>query len=522
MAYTPPERRVTINPGQKIVGKSGEKLVIVIRSPRCILDGHSHIENGACAPLPLIWNRPWVPDVERAALNVMMKMAMPAVGNLQVKSTAEIGAQAAQELDLAFGPQSVIGSSDFYRNCDLFSFTVIQTMDMEYAWIGGFDGRTIYVYDDPYGKWYYYKRENPYELKDEWKKLVPGENQKTFSDWKKQIQETTDAITNNPLRLFAMYHYDPRRWNFPKNHVFDEDLIKGPWNYPFNEIIGIGEKGLFIGFKLYPPLGYKPLDSRLPYLHDKSLDGDCFYAYCEREGIPILAHCSPGGMSTHEMELYMQYDGKSSTPATDDAMPKETAKRLLSPEGYFWTNYVHPKNWREVLVRFPKLKLCLAHFGGDEWKRGIDSDWITEIIDLTREYDNVYTDFSCWDIDNAKEAFADILSGKQYAHLKKKVLFGTDWYMTLLVLNGKSYRKFCEEFWEFFQEIPNGMDLWERFTFVNPFKFYGIFDKTTGGKDKLECLRSALAKMKCNKKSLNDNYKSIRRVQQYYERIKDK
>lgn len=516
------EKTVIINPGQKILGKTGEKLVIIVRSPRCIVDGHSHIENGACAPLPLIWDKvPLKPHLERKTLDALAKVVKRSAGKLQVKSTAEIGNQAAQELDLAFGLKSAIGSSDFYKNCDVFSLTVIQMMDMEYAWLGGFDGLTIYFEDEDI--WYFYERKNARDPKEKWKKvLLPGENQKTFSKWESQLAATIEALKNSPLRLFGMYHYDPRRWNNSKSFPLPANFKKGPWNYPFDEIISATGRGLFIGFKMYPPLGYMPLDPRLPFLHDSLKDGDSFFARCEREGIPILAHCSPGGMSTHELELFMQYDGKSSNPATDEAMPKETAKRLLTPEGYFWTKYVHPKAWREVLVHFPKLKLCLAHFGGDEWKQGLDSDWITEIIDLTKEYDNLYTDFSCWDIDNAKETFADILSQKQYAHLRKKILFGTDWYMTLLALGGKSYKKFCEEFWEFFKEIPDGMDLWERFTFVNPFTFYGLFDKPAGEQDKLEYLRSALAKMKCNKKSLNDNYQSIRRVQKYYEQIKDK
>ena len=272
---------------------------------------------------------------------------------------------------------------------------------------------------------------------------------------------------------------------------------------------------------MYPPLGYKPLDPRLPYLHDKSKDGDCFFGRCEREEIPILVHCSPGGMSTHEMHLYMEYDGKDKQPATGDALPKETRKRLFTPEGYFWTNYVHPRAWREVLIRFPKLRLCLAHFGGDEWEHGFDSDWITEIIDLTKEYDNVYTDFSCWNLDKAKDAFAKVLTGKQYGHLRKKILFGTDWYMTLVALGGKNYKKFCEEFWEFFQEIPDGTNLWEQFTFTNPFSFYGIFKKTgTTQKDKLDTMVAALKKKRCDAIKLDENYQSIRRAQKYYEKLR--
>ncbi|MBN1757054.1 MAG: hypothetical protein JW863_01980 [Chitinispirillaceae bacterium] len=160
--------------------------------------------------------------------------------------------------------------------------------------------------------------------------------------------------------------------------------------------------------------------------------------------------------------------------------------------------------------------------GSEEWKRGLDSDWITEIIALTEEYDNVYTDFSCWDISEARQTFRELLSSRQHGHLRKKILFGTDWYMTLLALKGKNYKKFCEEFWEFFQGLPGGMELWERFTFVNPINYYGIFDKLPGGQgDKLDAMFSALKKNKCDKTKLDDNFKSLRRVQQYYELIRN-
>jgi hypothetical protein len=93
--------------------------------------------------------------------------------------------------------------------------------------------------------------------------------------------------------------------------------------------------------------------------------------------------------------------------------------------------------------------------------------------------------------------------------------------MTLVVLGGKSYRKFCEEFWDFFQELPDGKDLWQRFTFINPFTFYGFFDKKPGDQgDTLDNLVAALKKNECDKDKLNDNYRCIRRVQKEYEKFK--
>jgi hypothetical protein len=519
MPNDPSKQTVSIKPGQNVNSKTGEHLTVIIQSPRCIADSHAHIENGACAPLPLLWDQSFVPDVERKTLNGLAWAFKNSAGNLQVKSTTEIGNCAVKEIDAAFRPKSDIGKSELYKNSDLYSLLVIQMMDMEYAHITGFNGQTIY-HDDK-TPWYYYERRNGKDPENNGKKVVlPGENQKTFAKWEKQYLQTTDALKLNPLRLIAMYHYEPRRWNYPKSEKLAGNYQKGPWDYPFKEIATSEKPGLFIGFKIYPPLGYKPLDERLPYLHDTQKDADCFYARCEREGIPILTHCSPGGMLTHEREFYIQYDGKEPRPETDEPMPAATKKQLFTPETYFLRNYVHPRAWREVLIRYPKLKLCLAHFGGDEWKHGLKSDWITEIIALTKEYTNVYTDLSCWDLDDGKETFTQVLSDKQYSHLKDKILFGTDWYMTLLVLGGKSYKKFCEEFYEFFLEIPDGKELWQRFTFINPFTFYGFFDKNMGTQtDKLDNLVAALKKNKCDKNKLKDSLSFFRRIQKEFDRF---
>jgi hypothetical protein len=66
MAETPSEKKVIIKPGRIVTGQSGQKLIIIIKPSRCIVDVHSHIENGACAPLPLLWDKvPLKPHWER-------------------------------------------------------------------------------------------------------------------------------------------------------------------------------------------------------------------------------------------------------------------------------------------------------------------------------------------------------------------------------------------------------------------------------------------------------------------------
>lgn len=109
------------------------------------------------------------------------------------------------------------------------------------------------------------------------------------------------------------------------------------------------------GLKIYPNLGYYPDN---PVLME-------IYEYCEKNKLPVMAHCSPGGI---------RKIGISAKEARE---------------------FANPANYKKVLEEFPKLHFCLAHFGGaEEWERhltggtpreGKDATWLTIIIDMLRE-----------------------------------------------------------------------------------------------------------------------------------------
>ena len=114
-----------------------------------------------------------------------------------------------------------------------------------------------------------------------------------------------------------------------------------------------------------------------------------------------------------------------------------------------------------------------------------DYAWINEAIGLARDYPNVYTDISCWNIAENGPAFKEFLLDPAYNDVKRKILFGTDWYLTLTTMWGKKYREFCEEIKEFLDRIDKR--LWVRFTLVNPFEFYDL-----GNEVRLENIQRAL------------------------------
>ena len=189
------------------------------------------------------------------------------------------------------------------------------------------------------------------------------------------------------------------------------------------------------------------------------------------------------------------------------------------------------------MKKFPKLKLCLAHFGGgsSDWKtwwkdserkaskalaekklqhrnsnttltveekdaliaewymelrnlnQSEDKDspnavktrnWIREIVEMMETYDNFYTDISYHYIEDHKDQLTWLL--KHHPHVKNRIMFGTDWYMT--ALENKSIGKFVTNAKKALDEISDELeqqtgvkdDLWVRFSRLNPMAFYGF------------------------------------------------
>lgn len=203
----------------------------------------------------------------------------------------------------------------------------------------------------------------------------------------KELADLRDASNGAVIPFCAV---DPRRPNI----VADFPI----WHrkYKFN------------GVKLYPPLGFRPD-------HPTLLE---IYAYCEKNKLPVITHCSPGGIR-------------------GAGLSKDQARA-----------FAHPANYKSVLKQFPKLNFCLAHFGGaEEWERHLTGEtpregtdyvatWLTVILDMMRsgEYPNLYTDVSYtlfvekpyYRPFNYFEFLKVLLVDK---NVRDHTLFGTDYYM---------------------------------------------------------------------------------------------
>lgn len=155
----------------------------------------------------------------------------------------------------------------------------------------------------------------------------------------------------------------------------------------------------FKGVKIYPTFGYRPDDKILM---------EEIYPYMVEKNIPLLAHCSPGFITSKEMS-------------------KKAAQALASPHHY-----------KKVMAGFPELRICLAHFGGiDEWRRHLhekrnieNKTWLKQIIEMMQsgKYPNLYADISHTIFNYQENApFLKILL--QDERILSQVLFGSDFYM---------------------------------------------------------------------------------------------
>jgi len=363
---------------------------------------------------------------------------------------------------------------------------------------------------------------------------LPLEEYDLYGKWYYQILDTALSAFDSPWQICPLFHYEPRRWTLKRTEplgTIARSTVIG--KYP--DVKGLYR--VFMGFKMYPSLGYKPLDSRLPALSGKS--GPTIYKLCVENDLPIMTHCSPGGAINQDVYYYMDYDYMDAKDRNDIAEMEKISRymKLKNNKGkelsnddksmqYFRDNYASPTAWEQVLQVYKDLRICFAHFGGSDisktgeplsgWNVYIDkygTEWDTKlwnqkILQLIENYENVYTDFSyfflltyqdqlevasnademerleeCINICRTNLITAFVRSPK----LKDRLLFGTDWYMTEAdrpEYSECANRTKKEIDWLDNMLYENGVEgfgpehptLWQRITMINPWRFYRFDD----------------------------------------------
>jgi hypothetical protein len=134
----------------------------------------------------------------------------------------------------------------------------------------------------------------------------------------------------------------------------------------------------------------------------------------------------------------------------------------------------------------------------------------------------VYTDLSCFDLEessvrcNVVELFRQMKHDPDYKHLQDKIIFGVDWYLSLITKAPK-YGEYVESFFDLMSDHDELQ--WYRSAIVNPATFYGLNDEII-----IKKMQKALAK-ECEKQdaqtkdNLNKRYKRILTIPKQVEKI---
>lgn len=96
---------------------------------------------------------------------------------------------------------------------------------------------------------------------------------------------------------------------------------------------------------------------------------------------------------------------------------------------------------------------------------------------MTKELPNVYTVMSCYDLENEsmknniEVLLQEVRDNPDYKHLADKLIFGVDWYLSLIT-GAPKYKEDVETFYATIKDID--LQLWHKASCVNPARFYGL------------------------------------------------
>ncbi|ACM21534.1 hypothetical protein Geob_3191 [Geotalea daltonii FRC-32] len=235
----------------------------------------------------------------------------------------------------------------------------------------------------------------------------------------RRLSKAIEANKSQRVKILPFVGIDPRRADqleILKEKEFETSFAQlNGWKNP----AGLAS-GIYLGVKLYPPLGFNVRDFSPFY---KEL--------CKRQW-PVTVHC--------------QKDSFRLCPDAED--------------------YTNPRNWEEVFKAgdpdIHNLRINFAHFGGEDgiadtawfekapqddgsylyenfFQRLRESSWTASLIRLLKNYPNTYADVAAFDFTRRESiaAFLWILHKDKEGHfpgnygLEDKLLWGTDYPMTL-------------------------------------------------------------------------------------------
>ena len=203
-------------------------------------------------------------------------------------------------------------------------------------------------------------------------------------------------------RFHPFVAFDPRRQvEGPSREAAARPAPLGPGSTALEMVAHAVESRGFLGVKVYPPVGFAPIDNatlqpRLAFAGGLDRALASLYGYCAAGEVPILTHASP----SNEYAVGLRF-------------------------------LAEPVRWAPVLERFPTLRLNLGHFGGDL------RAWTEGVVALMERYPNVYADLSnsalVYDDRYAAQLQAllgDLLT--RHPAIKRRLMYGSDWWLSML------------------------------------------------------------------------------------------
>lgn len=273
-----------------------------------------------------------------------------------------------------------------------------------------------------------------------------------------QIEELLQVKQQYPDRLLVFLGLDPR-WDAKGKKL--KDMVAGYFDTKLR-INASRSVYPFVGLKLYPSTGFYIFDERLKETLEWAAENE----------VPVLSHCNYLGGICNNDTRHLQ----STLNFYDPYARKMYDQPVYQKESHFWkkifgTNtannnkiscsyFLEPASYKSMLHYFKyafkkELKLCLAHYGGDQHilaahgypinertLYGVEKkNWCSQIQELMQEFSNLYTDIS-YAVHNTK-VHAPVFDDLKNNMFTNRLLFGTDFFMTEQEIPEKDdYNKF--------------------------------------------------------------------------------
>jgi predicted TIM-barrel fold metal-dependent hydrolase len=250
-------------------------------------------------------------------------------------------------------------------------------------------------------------------------------------------------------RLHPFVGFDPR--------VQVRAELAGQPVKPLDVVKDAVHKNGFIGVKVYPPMGWRPLgntatiDMTAPEAERLDAVLRDFYSWCQDEQVPITAHAN---RSNYADPSFADFPG--------------------------------PSGWSLVLQEFPDLRVNLGHFGGAKAELG-PASWPAQMLDLAVQHDHVYVDTGNHRIHDSGMALAylrslaALLQAPNRQELAKRLMFGSDWFMLASFPN---HEQFLDTYRDLFKQ-QFGDSAAKDFMGGNALRFLGLADPGSKNADRL-------------------------------------